>query len=246
MTDVFDDDIQMFFNEEFSPANYVDALYLSISGTTDRYSPQTLGSINSKTQDLLTHLDYNTNVLLRELEKKMEQLKKLSSPIGVSEYVAAEENAGTANPHTSRLQYYVDSLKNAVETLSSDVETVRQEQAHRNIEEMVDSIPGDPIESLIQLKEVKTSILNVYHVIQNARKKVGGHAERAISDEEFQTALLLLYEGLRGRSREANEEERAEITGTVKELRSWVPIFQPFTRFGPVFVKFVVKMENEL
>lgn len=236
----------MFFNEEFSPANYVDALYLSISGTTDRYSPQTLGSINSKTQDLLTHLDYNTNVLLRELEKKMEQLKKLSSPIGVSEYVAVEENAGTANPDTSRLQYYVDSLKNAVETLGSDVETVRKELAHRNIEETVDSTPGDPIESLIQLKEVKTSILNVYHVIQNARKKVGGHAERAISDEEFQTALLLLYEGLRGRLREANEEERTEITETVKELRSWVPIFQPFTRFGPVFVKFVVKMENEL
>ncbi|GEQ70680.1 hypothetical protein JCM33374_g4359 [Metschnikowia sp. JCM 33374] len=248
MTDVFKDDtIAMFFNEDFSPENYVDALYSSLSGPTDRYSPQTLSKINTSTQDLLTHLDYNTNVLLHELEKKMDQLKKSSSTIGVSEYVSAEENTGAVNADTSRLQYYVDSLKNAVETLSSDVETVRREAATSIItEQHSDPANGDPIGSLISLKEVKASILKVYHVIQNARRKVGGSAEVAVSDEEFSAALSSLHESLRNRLREGTNDDRVEVTETVKELRSWVPMFQPFTRFGPVFVKFVVKLENEL
>ncbi|OBA19871.1 hypothetical protein METBIDRAFT_44893 [Metschnikowia bicuspidata var. bicuspidata NRRL YB-4993] len=241
-----DDTLQMFFNEEFSPASYVDALYLLISGHTDRYSTQKLGTINTKTQELLTHLDYNTSELLHELEKKMELLKKLLSPIGVSEYVLAEESLGTAGSDTSRLQYYVASLKNAVETLSADVAAVKHEAGKPAIDESLEAGHADPVDALILLKQVKARILAVYHVIQNAQRTVSKPTESVILDDEFLATLLLLHESLRSRLREGGDEERAEVSDTVRELRSWVPMFQPFTRFGPPFVKFVVKMENEL
>ncbi|QBM87129.1 hypothetical protein METSCH_B03280 [Metschnikowia aff. pulcherrima] len=246
MTDVSNDEtILMFFNDDFNPTSFVDALFLSIAGPTDRYSPQSLSETNAKTQNLLTHLDYNTNVLLRQLEAKMEQLKALHSPIGLSEYVLLEESSGSTDADISRLQYYVDSLKNAVETLSMDVDKVRRE-AVQPIPDAQEVGHGDPIESLISLKEAKSSILKVYHVIQNAQRKVSGGANLAVSDEEFQSALQLLYESLKIRLREGGAEDKAEIAESVKELRSWVPMFQPFTKFGPIYVKFVAKMENEL
>ena len=58
--------------------------------------------------------------------------------------------------------------------------------------------------------------------------------------------MQLLYESLKIRLREGGAEDKAEIAESVKELRSWVPMFQPFTKFGPIYVKFVAKMENEL
>ncbi|KAM9932568.1 hypothetical protein OXX80_007806 [Metschnikowia pulcherrima] len=246
MTDVSNDEtISMFFNDDFNPTSFVDALFSSIAGPTDRYSPQSLSETNTKTQNLLTHLDYNTNVLLRQLEAKMEQLKASHSPIGLSEYVSLEESSGSTNADISRLQYYVDSLKNAVETLSMDVDKVRRE-AVQPIPDAQEVGHGDPIESLISLKEAKSSILKVYHVIQNAQRKVSGGANLAVSDEEFQNALQSLYESLKIRLREGGAEDKAEIAESVKELRSWVPMFQPFTKFGHIYVKFVVKMENEL
>ncbi|KAM9915266.1 hypothetical protein OXX59_010577, partial [Metschnikowia pulcherrima] len=128
----------------------------------------------------------------------------------LSKYVSLEESSGSSNADISRLQYYVDSLKNAVETLSMDVDKVRRE-AVQPIPDAQEVGHGDPIESLISLKEAKSSILKVYHVIQNAQRKVSGGANLAVSDEEFQNALQSLYESLKIRLREGGAEDKAEI-----------------------------------
>lgn len=221
--------LAMFFDDEFSPAGYVDALFLSLVGAQDAYTPKNLAKLSDKALDLITHLDYNTNEISRELARKIEQLKKLSGAVLSGDYDLS----------STRLQYYIDLLKNSVESLQSDVDTARRLLSTQKL-----GTDGNPVEVLILLKQVRANIARVLNVLLNARKMVGATGELPVSVDDFQASLNALGETLRTRLREGDDEERAELAETVKELRSWVPLFQPFSRFGPIYMKFVVRLED--
>lgn len=226
------DALQMFFNDDFSPAAYVDALHASLTANANPYSPQTLAAVSSKSHDLIAHLDYNVNEVLRELARKMDHLKKLSGTIGALEF------SQTSYPELSdstRLQYYVDALRHAVEMLKANVDSVKRESSPNVLRD------GDPVDSLIRMKAVKANILAVRSLLVDVQLKTGLLAP-AISDTQFQITMLSLHESLRARLR----DEPDAVADIVKQLRSWVPLFQPFTKFGPTFVKHVAKLETEL
>lgn len=219
------DVLSMFFQDNFSPENYVNALHASLIGLEkDPYSSSKLAHISNKSQDLITHLEYNTNEILRELADKTQQLRKASSTMGHTDATP------DANDH-SRLQYYVDALRNSVDTLQGDVALVRsalptQDNRH--------------VHSLIALKTVKANILSVCDCLQKACQMVGGDS---ISDRQFAEALQSLHESLKVRAREL-EEARADVMSQISEFKAWVPMFQPFSRFGPAYSKFIMRLDD--
>lgn len=225
-----DEALAMFFDEDFNAAAYVDALFLSISGSADRYSPHNLAQVSDKTLDLIMHLDYNTNEISRELARKIDQLKKLSGAVVGGDY----------DSDATRLQYYIDLLKNSVDLLQGDVDSARTLL-------VPDKLASEsPIELLILLKTVKENIARVSAVLLKASKTVGATGELAVSVDDFQAALGSLLETLKTRLRDSDSEDKAELAESVREMRTWVPMFQPFTRFGPVYLKFVARLEAEL
>lgn len=237
MTLLQDEALAMFFDDDFSPSNYVDALFQSIIGETtpeNRYSKQNLSRLSNKLLDLTTHLDYHTNELSKELASKIDTLRKLSASVVAMDY---EQNG---SDETSRLQYYISSLKNSVDTLQGDVAAARQQLvSQKHVAE------SDPVETLIQLKIVRENILKVLSILQNARKMVAGGSE-TVNVDEFLNTLNFLFETLKTRLKESeNDGETLELQATIQEMRSWAPMFQPFTNFGAVYLKFVTRLEGE-
>lgn len=225
----------MFFDEDFSAFTYVDALFQSITGSSDRYSKANLAKLSARLLDLMTHLDYQTNEISKELEQKITSLKKLS--------VSVVSGAGFDDANvdeTTRLKYYIDSLKNAVEALQSDVEAARKELDPQKISD------NDPVEKLIQLKKVRVNIAKVLRVLQNARKMAGGSDIQALNAEDFQVTLNVLHETIRNQLKEGSDTDRTELQDTIEEMRSWTPMFQQFSQFGPIYVRFIVKLEAEI
>lgn len=229
--------LAMFFDGDFSAATYVDALFQSITGSSDKYSKGNLAKLSTRLLDLMTHLDYHTNEISRELAGKISQLKKLS--MSVVPGVGLDDDA--AADGTTRLRYYIDSLKNSVESLQVDLEQARKQLDPQKLLQ-----ENDPVKTLIQLKNVKVNIGKVLLVLQNAKKVVGRSDTQSVGVDEFLDALDTLHDTIKGQIKEGTEQDKKELTETVEQMKLWTPMFQQFTQFGPVFFKFITKMEAEL
>lgn len=229
--------LNMFFDEDFSAASYVDALFQSITGSSDTYSRANLAKLSTRLLDLMTHLDYHTSEISKEIADKILHLKKLS----VSVVSGAGIDGDSNTDETTRLRYYIDSLRNSVEALQGDVE-----RARKQLDPQIILPEADPVEVLIQLKNVRVNIGKVLQVLQNARKMVGGTENQSIGVDDFREALNMLHEALRTQFKDGTDSDKKELTYTVAELKSWSPMFQQFTQFGPVYVKFIIKLEAEL
>lgn len=239
-----DEALRMFFDEDFSPVNYVDAVHESLAGHNERYSASTLSTINAKTQDLVAHLDYNTNEILRELTTKVKELQRVSNPVGSLELTLAEVKP--SNTGTNRLHYYVDALRNSVETLKGEVDLVREKMGTDPAAENGPRGPGDPIDTLIQLKTVRINILRVCDVLQRAGDLIGSSAQAAVPVENFESTLMLLQKSLKAKHRDGSKEEADSVMDTVEELSSYSALFQPFTQFGPIYSLFLTRLKNDL
>lgn len=130
----------MFFDEDFEPSNYVDALFSSViknnststnshSGSTletssplalssQVYNEKTLHALQNKCSNLVSHLDYYTNELFTQLSEKLESLKDSASIVssGIAYLESNDDNSMT------RLQYYIKSMGNAVSSLQQEVQ----------------------------------------------------------------------------------------------------------------------------
>lgn len=229
--------LAMFFDDDFSTSTYVDAVFQSITGTSDKYSKDNLVKLSSKLLDLMTHLDYHTNEISKEIAEKINHLNKLS----VSVVSGIGLDVDSTVYETTRLKYYIDSLKNSVEALQGDIDQARKQLDPQKI------LPDvDPVEILIQLKTVRVNIGKVLQVLQNARKLVGGTENQSIGVDEFQEALNMLHETIKSQIKEGTESDKKELAQTIDEMKSWSPMFQQFTQFGPIYVKFIMKFEGEL
>ncbi|SGZ54438.1 CIC11C00000001087 [Sungouiella intermedia] len=229
--------LAMFFDEDFSAVTYVDALFQSITGSSDKYTRANLAKLSTRLLDLMAHLDYHTGEMSKEIADKILSLKKLS----VSVISGAGIDADSTVDETTRLKYYVDSLKNSVEALQGDLEQARKQLDPQEI------LPDtDPVEVLIQLKKVRINIGKVLQVLQNARKMVGGSENQSTGVDDFQEALNILHDTIRTQAKEGTDSDRKELIQTLEEMKSWSPMFQQFTQFGPVYFKFIMKLEAEL
>lgn len=221
--------LAMFFDEQFSPTDYVDALMENLADPAEKYLPQSLARMATRVLDLLSHLDYTTGEISKELADNMQRLEKLAQPIG-----AADD--------TLRIDYYLDSLRNSVETLESEVQSVKQELRTQTAK---DTLPAGeeaakgPVQTLITLKEVRANILQVLQVLQGVRALFPDVDAQAITVESFLAALTALQETLKTQAREGVLDE---LRKTVEELKTWSQLFVPFVQFGPVYAKFVGKL----
>lgn len=226
--EVHNDPLAMFFDEKFNPTSYVDALFLSIAGSEDKFSKQLLTRLSS------THLDYQTNEISRDLEAKFEALKSLSLNLAP---VLETEPVEVSNDNT-RLQYYVSALHNTVDTL--------QEELIEANEQLKKDSGGQlaAVESLILLKRVKQNIQQVLKVLQSARDMLG-HDPSLVTIDQFQHLLNLLFDSLKNQLRSKSEKEIEATLTSIKQLRELSTVFQQFSAFGPAYNRFIARLDTE-
>lgn len=227
----------MFFDPSFDPVEFVDALFLSVTKTGDKYSPANVKKASSITQELITRLDYNTTEIVTELAGKLEQLRKLAGSIKVADLTKEPLNIETS-VGGKRLDYFADVLRHSVETLSEEVE---EAQSH-----MAPKLASGPLETLSKLKLADDNLLKTNSLLLNVRRTIGNLDKGSITLEQFQDQLAALQETIRTRIREGTSEDRDELSKTIQEMKTWIPLFQPFAHFGPVFAKFIARLESEL
>lgn len=208
-----ENELAMFFDEDFSSPAYVDALFLSLA-PSNPYTAKSLNTMSSKLLDLVTHLDYYSNELSSDLSKHLAKLQNASSQLSQSD------------DDTTRLQYYVNSLHNAVQSLHSDISLVFVED------------PTPPVlEDLVLLRLVRQNLLLVLTLVERANLLV---AEDTITVDVFQRALDELYDSLKERHDTNDPQLEQSIAGFVELL----PLFNNVLNFYPVYKKFTNKLEK--
>lgn len=218
------DPLEMLYDSKFAPVSYLDAFFGSINENSLLYSPESLSKLLQGLLNLLTHLDYHTTQLSRDISSDLDTLKKLLAPV----LSADNEMSGT-----SRLDYYVSALKNTVDSLHTDLLSTR--------EKLQKPPADDPIDSLLELKAAKIRLQDILKVLQNAKTLIGGDP-LLITLDTFQNLLNLLQESLRSRLR-ANPPDQ-QVRSDIAELKALLPLFRQFPNFGPTYAKFISKLEE--
>lgn len=228
----------MFFDAEFNPASYVDALFLSMvnngtSGSQNTYTRENLVSIANKSLSLVTHLDYYTNELSQELSGQLAVLKNSSNyVVSVSEDGDVPNNDET---NITRLQYYVNALGNAVDSLNGDLAKLDPKQAL-----LAESPSARPIQNLVQFRTVKGRLQNVLGLFQRLEAALESPSSDSLTVGEFQTHVNQLYETVKtGLATHPNDSKTTE---TIDGLVDLLPVFKGLSQFYPVYKKFVGRL----
>lgn len=237
MSLIEDETLHMFFDPNFDPVEFVDALYLSAKSSGDLYSAANVKKASTITQELITRLDCNTTEIVMELVTKLEQLRKLAGLVKVTD-IADGSRPLLETTESKRLEYYADVLRHSVETLSEEVKKAQDKTKP--------SYSSEALEKLANLKRAEDNLLATGSLLLNVRKSIGNLGKGSISLEKFQEQLNALQETITSRLREGSVEDRHGLALTVREMKTWIPLFQPLTYFYPVFTKFIRSLENEL
>lgn len=233
-----DETLHMFFDPGFNPVEFIDALYLSVADSSDKYAPSSIKRASNTTQELITRLDYNTTEIVAELSAKLDQLRKLTGSVRISELDTDSPYSNTSTAESKRLEYYAEVLQHSVETLAEEVENTQAQMKPR--------LASLPLETLSKLKKADENLLSTNKLLINVRRTIGNMDKSPISLEKFQEQLTALQESIQSRIRDGTIEDKEELVKTIEEMRSWTPVFQPFAHFGPVFAKFISRLESEL
>ncbi|ODV93349.1 hypothetical protein PACTADRAFT_18842 [Pachysolen tannophilus NRRL Y-2460] len=186
--------LSMFFDEDFSPHAYLDALFtstLSAGPNTPRLSKTKLTSVNSlqslqsKCSNLLAHLDYYTNELTKDLEAKIRYLHSSSSIISYSydnnNYNNNSNNNSNSNDEngidkdlyvnngTTRLENYIDNLSNAIHTLYDDVNMVNSQISELEYNRDESNSDRAILIKLSKLKKIKIKMLSILNIFETAK-----------------------------------------------------------------------------
>lgn len=222
----------MFHDQDFDPASYVDALVLSMA-QKDPYSKKSLLEINNKCSNLVAHLDYYTGQLSREVIEKTETLKKSSSAL-------VSHDTNDSYDQISRLQYYINSVSNAVIALKADVEVVNTQL------ESASDTDHEKIQSLIKLKECRSNLLLVLSIFEKIDVVTRDRADQVstITVTDFAKALSLLQDTITAQL--SNPVTRTEsLKQNMEDLIQLLPVFHNMHRFYPIYKDFVGKLSAE-
>lgn len=237
--------IAMFYDPAFEPIAYVDTLFQTIlkqnlKAQHPTYSQANLSKLSNDISNLTTHLDYYTNELSATLKEKLDLLEQNSGQV-VSE-------GGT------RLEYQVDVLRNALLSLESELKEGEQDLKvpiqTLNEGEEDPSVPitfikeggeelKDPIQTLIQLKQVKSRIaevlkhLNFINEILN--KNTTGY-DGIVTIDQFKAVLDRMIQLVKMKDE--------KVLGIVDDLIGVGELFSS-TPFGVVYREFVRQLASE-
>lgn len=239
MTQINDESLSMFFDSDFNPSNYVDALFQSISNNklqSQVYSKTNLQSLSNKCSNLVTHLDYHTSELSNDLINQIEVLQNSSKVI--TQGLNNDEVPNALNDMT-RLQYFINTLNNSILLLQTDIKQVNEELNENN-----ESQP-ESIDNLIKLKSIKNNLYQVL-VIFERLNSININNPDSTTVEAFQSSLNNLYDTIRNQlSNEKNEINQLLVTN-INELVNLLPLLQNLTNFYPIYKRFTSKLNTEL
>lgn len=228
-----DESLSMFFDDDFNPSAYIDTLVNSITNqntphntTTpiSAYSKNSLTKLSNDISHLITHLDYYTNELTNEnLQSKLDMLDKSNVVINNSE-----------DHGTTRLQYHVHVLNNAVLSLQTELTEVNKQLDNSNIN-------NEAIQKLIQLKQVKANlnqVLKIFELVSNSISQ-----KQSYTVDEFQYALDELFNSIKQQLQSNTNNEK--LLQHVDKLLQLNNLFNHISKFNPIFRKFITKLSNE-
>ncbi|KAG7750875.1 hypothetical protein KL911_003321 [Ogataea haglerorum] len=260
--------LSMFFDDAFVSHDYLDALFTSSlnlnapqlkNKSVTFASPNSLKSLQGKCLSLLTHLDYYTNELTRQFEKKLQDLHNSSSIISY-----ASENSGGI----TRLEYYVEYLASSINSLNRDMDDVNVKlnnvREHPESQELIRNI-----QTLNLVKERIQAVLNIFETVQavvltsaiEEEKSNGAHqtsslAPTGASSEEaatnvsldtFSSSLNILEETIMEQIQKDKGlgEVNNDLLEKIQVLVDLTPFFKSLTRFYPVYADFAEFLKNE-
>lgn len=237
--------LTMFFDNEFNPSTYVDALFQSIITKSNpelnlnhsnptpatSYNKKTLNLLSNNLSDITTHLDYYTNELSTELSTQINTLKQTSSSI-LSNL--------TNNDNITRLQYYITSLNHSIVSLNSEIESVKSKNS-------TNEINNKSIKNLIDLKLVRSNLLKVLTNIEKLNLIINSKDGSSINLQEFQESIDLLYETLKQSfTKELSNDEKQDLVDNCNDLIDLLPLFKNLNNFYPVYKKFTSALSEDL
>ncbi|CAH2446143.1 Conserved oligomeric Golgi complex subunit 7 [Komagataella phaffii CBS 7435] len=173
--------LSMFFDEEFVPHAYVDAVLvksLPTNTTSQKVIPRgslqpntqlkgpsflpvkQLQSLQSNISSLLSHVDFYSNELTKDLEQ---QLDKLRSTATVLSYTSIGDDTSSV----TRLEYYLDSLFNSIDTLQEDLVEINEKitNLHLNTDPLDRKIM-DELKQYMVIKQRMNAVVKVFQTAQ--------------------------------------------------------------------------------
>lgn len=206
---------QIFTDPQFDATAYVDAIYAQVSkGQIDKYTPESLAALLATSLELVTQLDCHLTELAGQLASKIEALKRPSALV-----------TSLHADSMTRLQFYLDSLRNSVDTLQGDLDAALKQ---------VEGGSG-PVQDLVALQGVKERINAVLEVLRRVCDLVL-LSRSVVTVSEFQTALESLHE---------KATDKAKTGEPIKEeLQSFEALFQGFSKFAPLYRKCLTRVSE--
>ncbi|CCE79381.1 Piso0_001440 [Millerozyma farinosa CBS 7064] len=238
MTNTHEESIAMFYDPEFNAVTYVNALLQSLSKPqyqTQTYSKDNLQVLSLKCSNLLTHLDFYTNELSRDLTEQLETLQNASDIVTQNIDASDSNNVKGIN----RLQYYVNSLNNSILMLQNDLQNVNNKITVNNI--------GHPkaVETLTTLKHAKSQVEKVIEIFENLNALAPKESLDSVTVESFQHGLTNLAGQIHAQLSTTTKEDLSLVLDGIDELINMLPVFEDLTNFYPAYKKFTKTLMNE-
>lgn len=258
--------LNMFFDDEFVPHAYLDALFSAIPGATSDGSqsltnPKNIELMQQRSATLLSHLDFYTSELTNNLET---QLTKLRASNSVVSYSYESSNEKKLKP-TTRLEYYIDSLSISVQSLNDTVANVTSKvssletdsQTTQNLLELTKAK-----QNLIHVQQALETIKSIVEIVQDTPKTTSKSSRTAPTNAKNATSSLIIQpsqlsaalkvlqdtikEQVSQRKRSENDTEvDQELMTKIDDLSALMPIFKNLGEFQNVYADFVKNIQGE-
>lgn len=258
--------LNMFFDDEFVPHAYLDALFSAIPGATSDGSqsltnPKNIELMQQRSATLLSHLDFYTSELTNNLET---QLTKLRASNSVVSYSYESSNEKKLKP-TTRLEYYIDSLSISVQSLNDTVANVTSKvssletdsQTTQNLLELTKAK-----QNLIHVQQALETVKSIVEIAQDTPKTTSKSSRTAPTNAKNATSSLIIQpsqlsaalkvlqdtikEQVSQRKRTENDTEvDQELVTKIDDLSALMPIFKNLGEFQNVYADFVKNIQGE-
>ncbi|KAH7591322.1 Conserved oligomeric Golgi complex subunit 7 [Nakaseomyces glabratus] len=243
--------LKMFFDEQFVPQAFVDILLSKANGTG-------LNEVRVVTSGLQSRLDYYTEHLTRELEGTISSLEKISDTLpgtwNTSDSYGADGNIGS-----SKLEYYLDTLANAVRSLESDIKTLNSQIDTAETESEEQTQKAAVLGRLRDFEKAKSrlnEVLLYFNQLEAIATITGKKSEQKIAPitiKDFKLSLDTLQETIvntldESEKKESANEKNEDILEKIDmfiELETVLKDIDPFYQEYHKFIESITKRANE-
>ncbi|CAK9437873.1 uncharacterized protein LODBEIA_P22510 [Lodderomyces beijingensis] len=243
-----DEQLSMFLDDKFEPSNFVDKLVFNV--THDRagvspYSKNKLSSLTHTINQMITQLDYSVHdITNNELKENLAMLENSNSAVGFL-YGEEDHQQDEVQQDSTRLQYYLNILNNSIHTLSSEIGEVNKQL---NSAEEKTALNDGAIDTLIQLKKIKTHLLEVIQVFEHLTNSLSPKQTEktnfTYSVDEFQLVLDNHVETVRSQLA-ISSGSKDYILQHIHTLMEMQGVFTNMVHFNPIFKKFISRLSDE-